>query len=90
MTPADPDTARDGAARALVRDGLAHVAPGPDLEALDDTADFRDALELDSLDFLAFVEHLSRVAGLRIDEEDYPRLRTVASAAAFLTTTGRS
>lgn len=85
MTSADPAT---DAARTLVRDGLAHVAPGPELDTLRDTDDFRDVLELDSLDFLAFVEHLSGTAGVRIDEDDYPRLRTVASAAAFLTAAG--
>lgn len=90
MTSADAPTARDGAARALVRDGLARVAPGPDLDALDDDADFRDVLELDSLDFLAFVEHLARTTGVRIDEDDYPRLRTVASAGEFLTAAGVS
>ncbi len=88
MTPADAPTARDEAARALVRTGLARIAPGPDLDALADTADLRDALELDSLDILAFVEHLARTTGIRIDEDDYPRLRTVASAAAFLTDAG--
>ena len=86
MTPA-ADTATDGA-RALVRTRLAHVAPGPDLDALGDADDFRDVLELDSLDFLTFVEHLARAAGVRIDEDDYPRLQTVASTAAFLSAAG--
>ncbi|MDF2977068.1 MAG: phosphopantetheine-binding protein [Actinomycetospora sp.] len=88
MSPTDAPTSRDEAARALVRAGLARIAPGPDLDALGDTADVRDALELDSLDFLAFVEHLSRTTGVRIDEDDYPRLRTVADAAAFLVAAG--
>jgi acyl carrier protein len=77
-------------ARALVRASLAHVAPGPELDALGDTEDLRDALELDSLDFLAFVEHLARSGGVRIDEDDYPRLRTVGSAATFLAAAGLS
>ncbi|MDD7939554.1 acyl carrier protein [Actinomycetospora lutea] len=85
MTSVDPATRR---ARELVRAGLARVAPGPDLDALDDGDDFRDALELDSLDFLSFVEHLARSAEVRIDEDDYPRLRTVRDAAAFLVAAG--
>lgn len=87
MTPA-PDARPDPDARALVRASLAHVAPGPELDALTDTDEFRDVLELDSLDFLAFVEHLARAADVRIDEDDYPRLRTVASTAAFLAAAG--
>ena len=86
MTPEDP--AATGRARELVRAGLARVAPGPELDALSDDDDFRDALELDSLDFLSFVEHLAGAAEVRIDEDDYPRLRTVADAAAFLASAG--
>ncbi|GAA4790904.1 hypothetical protein GCM10023200_27540 [Actinomycetospora chlora] len=78
----------DAAARDLVRDALARVAPGPDLDALADTDDVRDVLELDSLDFLRFVEHLVAVSGVRVDEDDYPQLRTVADAGAFLAAAG--
>jgi acyl carrier protein len=48
----------------------------------------RDGLELDSLDFLNFVENLSERVGQRIEEDDYPKLTTLASAAAFVA--GRS
>ncbi|GAA4759791.1 phosphopantetheine-binding protein [Actinomycetospora chibensis] len=80
----------DEHARTVVRASLARIAPGPELDALADTDDVRDRLELDSLDFLAFVEHLARSTGIRIDEDDYPRLRTVASAAVFLAAAGPS
>jgi acyl carrier protein len=63
---------------------LHEVAPEADLERLGPGADLRDALEIDSLDFLRFVELLSERTGRRIDEEDYPRLGTVADAQAFL------
>jgi len=53
-------------------------------EFADDTA-FRAELELDSLDFLSFVEQLSSATGVRIDEDDYPRLRTLRSCVEFLT-----
>ncbi len=45
-------------------------------------------LELDSLDFLSLVESLSERTGIRIDEEDYPELTTLADATRFLV--GRS
>jgi hypothetical protein len=41
-------------------------------------------LELDSLDFLAFVEQLSGRCGQRIDEDDYPHLRTLPGCTRFL------
>lgn len=69
-----------------IRQALHEVAPEADLDQLDPTADIRDSLELDSLDFLRFVELLSERTGLRIDEDDYPRLATLAQAGDFLTT----
>lgn len=71
-------------ARALVGDSLLRIVPDADLNALPDDAPFRDELELDSLDFLSFVELLSTGSGRRIDEDDYPRLRTMADSVTFL------
>ncbi|GAA3248154.1 acyl carrier protein [Nonomuraea helvata] len=71
-------------ARALIEQALAEVAPEADLTALPPDADFRDLLELDSLDFLSFVETLSDASGFRIEEDDYPALTTVTGAADFL------
>jgi acyl carrier protein len=68
----------------MVRTVLHEVAPDADLDQLDPGADLRDALELDSLDFLQVVELLTERSGVRIDEEDYPRLRTLDSAVAWL------
>ena len=48
-------------------------------------AGLRDTLELDSLDFLDFIEALSERTGRRIDEDDYPQLATMAGAVKFLT-----
>lgn len=76
MTPAEAETA--------VSTALGQVAPGAGADALPATADLRDSLELDSLDFLRFVEILSESTGKRIDEDDYPELSTKASAVSFL------
>jgi acyl carrier protein len=70
-----------------VRASLLRIVPDADLDAIDVDEDVRDALELDSLDFLGFVEGLTQRTGVRIDEEDYPRLRTLRGAVAFLETT---
>jgi len=71
-------------ARQTIKDILREVAPDGDPDTLGDDADLRDSLELDSLDFLNFVEELSKRSGRRIDEDDYPRLATLASGAKFL------
>ncbi|GAA3932392.1 hypothetical protein GCM10023085_12170 [Actinomadura viridis] len=71
--------------RELVTGALQEVAPdlGP-ADLADDGASLRDDLRLDSLDFLNFVEALGDRTGLRIEEDDYPRLATVGDCVAYL------
>ncbi|MEV0354416.1 acyl carrier protein [Nonomuraea sp. NPDC050680] len=71
-------------ARELIERALAQVAPDADLAALPPEADFRDILQLDSLDFLSFVEALSDCTGYRIEEDDYPVFSTLAGGAGYL------
>jgi acyl carrier protein len=71
-------------ARHAIEESLGQVAPDADAESLAPDADLRDTLELDSLDFLRFVEGLSERTGRRIEEDDYPQLATMASAIKFL------
>lgn len=72
-------------ARAAVAAALLRIIPDADLAAIGDAAPFRSELELDSLDFLSFVESLSSATGVRIDEVDYPRLGTIEGCIQFLT-----
>ena len=71
-------------ARQMITGILREIAPDSDPDTLPGDADIRDSLELDSLDFLNFVEELAQRSGRRIDEDDYPKLATLASGAAFL------
>jgi acyl carrier protein len=80
LTPAD--------ARSAVAAAIRRIIPDADLDTLDDDASFRTELELDSLDFLSFVEMLSSATGIRIDEDDYPELVSMASSISFLTSRG--
>lgn len=68
----------------LVRTALREVAPDAELSSLRPDADLRDALTLDSLDFLRLVELLSEGSGKRIDEDDYPKLATLSDAVGYL------
>jgi len=71
-------------AREQIGFALKRAAPGSDIDAIDPDADLRDALELDSLDFLQFIEILSDTSGRRIDEDDYPEFATLNSSIRFL------
>jgi acyl carrier protein len=78
----------DDAARALVLDVLAGIAPGPDLETLDPHDDLRDTLGMDSLDFLALVTRVGERTGRRIEEDDYPELTDLDGWVRLLTAPG--
>ncbi|MBQ0881527.1 MULTISPECIES: acyl carrier protein [Streptomyces] len=67
-----------------VRQALSSVIPDADVADLAPQDEFREALEMDSLDFLNFVEVLSERAGVRTDDEDASRLSTLSTCADFL------
>ena len=71
-------------ARKMIKEALEEIAPATELEALEADADLRESLELDSLDFLNFVETLGDRSGHRIDEDDYPQLTTLETGVKFL------
>jgi acyl carrier protein len=83
----DKTTLSPDEARGAVRDAIRKIIPDADFDNLGDDASFRSELELDSLDFLSFVEQLSAATGVRIDEDDYPDLVSMATSVAFLTRT---
>lgn len=71
-------------ARSIVARAVRKIVPDAEVEALPEDADLRRAFELDSLDFLSFVELLVGDSGVRIDEDDYPELTTTAGCADLL------
>ncbi|MFD0033081.1 acyl carrier protein [Streptomyces sp. NPDC055059] len=68
----------------MVRESISSVVPDADVDALGPDDTFREMLEMDSLDFLSFVEVLSERSGIRIEDEDAARLTTLAGTAGFL------
>lgn len=75
---------RAGGGRLHPDEAVSQIAPDADVSSLAPDTDLRDALELDSLDFLNLVEALSQRTGRQIDEDDYPQLATLARAVKFL------
>ncbi|MBH0781747.1 acyl carrier protein [Nocardia bovistercoris] len=72
------------AAEDIVRAALRGFAPQAEIETLGVDVALRSTLELDSIDFLTFVERLS-AASRRIEESEYPRLATIRSCVDFIT-----
>jgi acyl carrier protein len=69
--------------KSLIGDILGGIAPEADLDAVAGEEDLREALDLDSMDFLNFVVALHEKTGIDIPEADYPRLRTLDGAIAY-------
>jgi acyl carrier protein len=80
MTPAD--------LRAAVLDALGEVAPEADLERLAPDAELRETLDLDSMDFLGFVQRLAAATGIEVPEADYAKLATLEGCVAYLVAHG--
>lgn len=68
----------------LVRSALISVAPEAEDQSLDPEADFRDQMDLDSMDFLNFVIALHEATGIDIPERDYPQLASLNGSIAYL------
>lgn len=72
-------------ARALIIDVIASIAPEADPSILSGSENMREALDLDSMDFLNLVIALHERTGLPIPEADYPKLLTLDGAVEYLT-----
>lgn len=72
--------------RQLISDVLAGIAPEADVSTVGEREDIREALDLDSMDFLNFITGLSEGSGIGIAEADYPRYFTLEGIVRSLAT----
>ncbi len=70
--------------REVVLRNLQSVAPDADVNTLQPSVDMREALDLDSLDFLRFVSALHKELGVAIPESDYPSVTTLNGCIDYL------
>jgi acyl carrier protein len=70
--------------RAVVQEELGNIAPEMDVGAIDASADLREALDIESMDFLNFITAIHRRLGVNVPEVDYPKLTTLDGAVAYL------
>lgn len=70
--------------RAVVLEELGNIAPEIDMAAVNTSADLREELDIDSMDFLNFVTALDKRLGINVPELDYPKIMSVDRAVAYL------
>jgi len=74
--------------RQQILESIASVAPEAELDALDDAADLRDELDLDSMDFLNVLIAIKAATGVEVPERDYPQVRTLAGLLDYVRARG--
>ena len=72
------------AIREAVVKALTSVAPEIDPASLDPNAEFRQEIDLDSMDFLNFVIALHASLSVDVPEADYPKLATLNAAVEYV------
>jgi acyl carrier protein len=70
--------------RKIVQEELNNIAPEVDLATVDPAADLREAIDIDSIDFLNLVTALHHRTGIEIPEVDYPKLATLSGIVTYL------
>ena len=70
--------------RAKVLAALGEIAPEAALDRLAGDAELREELDLDSMDFLRFVQQLAAATGVEVPEADYAKLATLDECVAYL------
>lgn len=70
--------------RKAVEEELGNIAPEIDFATVDPAADLREAIDIDSMDFLNFITAIHHRLGVDIPEVDYPKLVTLDGAVAYI------
>lgn len=70
--------------RSEVLDILTDIAPDEDLSGLKDDVNFREQMELDSMDFLDIVMELRKRHRVQVPEDDYVHLASMNTTVAYL------
>ena len=68
----------------VIQEELNNIAPEADIASVDPVADLREAIDIDSMDFLNFVIAIHHRLGVDIPEIDYPKLVTLDGAFAYI------
>lgn len=72
------------AIRQAIEDSLRGIAPEADLQHVSPDANLREALDIDSFDFLNLLIGLHTRLGVEIPESDYGKLSTLSELIRYL------
>jgi acyl carrier protein len=72
--------------KAAIFQVLHRIAPEAEPAQLDPNANLREALDIDSFDFLNFLIGLHEKLGVEIPEADYGKLTSLAALVSYLQT----
>ena len=70
--------------KQIIVRNLHTIAPEADAAALRPTDDIRQALEIDSFDFLNFLIAINAELGIEIPEQDYGQVNTMEKLSTYL------
>jgi acyl carrier protein len=71
-------------ARDVLIEAFLDVAPDADPTTVSPDANYREALSIDSMDFLAILERVADETGTEVPEADYPKIETFDGFVAYL------
>lgn len=71
-------------ARETVFAVLGQITPEADFAELEPDVEFREQLDIDSMDFLNFIIGIHERTGIDVPEEDYPLLASLNGCVAYL------
>ena len=67
-----------------VRQAVGAIAPEADLSTIDPDERLRDALDIDSLDFVRLLEQLQNLTGVAVPESDYAKIATLRELTTYV------
>lgn len=70
--------------KTLILEELGNIAPEIETDEVPDEEDMREALELDSMDFLNLVIAVAKRTQIAIPEADYPQVLTLNTMIEYL------
>jgi acyl carrier protein len=72
--------------RTTVLSELTTIAPEVDADEIEDTVLLRDQVDLDSMDWLNFLQRIHKRFNVDIPESDYQSLRTLEDVVRYIET----
>jgi acyl carrier protein len=60
------------------------IAPEADVQGLDPNEEFREELDLDSMDFMTLLDSIKKETGVNVPEKDYVKVNSLQSLTEYI------